>query len=172
MSAAPSSSGNGNSELTPTIVAAWAFQVLFAGALAWDLLSDPVYLPAAGPLSLQLLVLLIAAPPSLLSGIWLIGLYRERIANQPVDPLLLTVDVTACVSIAVSLGAGLWIWLGGPLTYIGVLGRLPLQQLIAIVAAVPAVSGIVWLILRSYWDPQRLGLRKADHAAAKRSAQL
>ena len=158
---------------TSTIVAAWAFQGLFLAALAWDLGSDPLYLRSAGPLSLQFLVELVTALPAGLSALWLIGTLRRRRPRQPIDPWVRLVDCIAVVSITVFLGTGLWILFGGPLGPVAVLGGMPMQLFIAYLAVAPALSGVVWLILRIVGgEGQRRGLRNADQAAAKRSAQL
>jgi len=163
----------GDGPLTPTIVAAWTFQGLFLAALAWDLASEPLYLRSAGPLSLQFLADLVTALPAGLSAIWLIGTLRGRRRRSPIDPWIRLVDCIAAVSIALFLGIGLWILFGGPLSPIGVLGGMPLQLFIAYLAVAPAMSGVVWLILRIVGgEGQRRGLRNADQAAAKRSAQL
>jgi len=84
-----------------------------------------------------------------------------------------TVDVVAVGSIAIFLGAGAWFRFGGPFEPIEVLGGMPLLQFVGTVAVAPALSGMVWLILRTAGgEGQRLGLRKADQAAAKRSAHV
>lgn len=160
--------------LAPTMVAAWAFQALFLAALTWDFTSEPLYLRSAGPLSLQFLLDLVAALPASLSAIWLVGAWRRRRrARPPIDPLVRTVDVVAVVSIAVFLAAGAWFLLGGPFDPVDQLGGMPLLQFVGTVAVAPALSGVVWLILRTAGgEGQRLGLRKADHAAAKRSAHV
>jgi len=160
--------------LAPTMIAAWTFQVLFLAALVWDLASEPLYLASAG-LSLQFLTELVAALPFGLSAIWLAGAWRGRGRGlrPPVDPLVFAIDLVACVSIAIFLGAGAWIWIGGRFDRIDALGGMPLLLFIAYVAVAPALSGLVWLILRTAGgDAQRLGLRNADQAAAKRSAHL
>ena len=160
--------------LAPTMIAAWAFQALFLAALVWDFTSEPLYFRSAGPLSLQFLIELVTALPASLSAVWMIGVWRRhRASRPPVDPLVRTVDMVAVVSIAVFLVAGAWFRLGGPFEPIDQLGSMPLLQFIGYIAVAPALSGLVWLILRvASGDGQRLGLRKADHAAAKRSAQV
>lgn len=160
--------------LAPTMIAAWAFQALFLAALLWDLASEPLYLRSVGPLSLQFLVELVARLPSGLSALWLVGVWRRRRKSRPpADPLVRGVDIVAAVSIAIFLGAGAWIWLGGPFDPIDRLGRMPLLQFVGTVAVAPALSGVVWLILRTAGGVgQRVGLRNADQAAAKRSAHV
>jgi hypothetical protein len=77
------------------------------------------------------------------------------------------------VSIMLFLATGVWILFGGPLSPVGVLGGMPIQLFIAYLAVAPAMSGVVWLILRIVGgEGQRRGLRNADQAAAKRSAQV
>jgi hypothetical protein len=166
--------GTGDGPITPTIVAAWTFQGLFLAALAWDLASEPLYLRSAGPLSLQFLVELVTALPAGLSAVWLIGNLRvRRGARSPIDPWVRLVDCISVVSITLFLGTGVWILFGGPLSPVGVLGGMPVQLFIAYLAVAPAMSGVVWLILRIIGgEGQRRGLRNADQAAAKRSAQL
>jgi hypothetical protein len=139
-----------------------------------DLTSEPLYLQSSGPLSLQFLVELVVGLPAGLSALWLIGDWRRRRKSRPrADPLVRAVDIGATVSIAVFLGAGAWFWLGGPFDPIGGLGGMPLLQFVGTVAVAPALSGLVWLILRTAGgEGQRLGLRNADQAAAKRSAQV
>lgn len=156
------------------MIAAWAFQALFLAALVWDLTSEPLYLQSSGPLSLQFLVALVVGLPCSLSALWLVGVWRRRRKSRPAaDPLVRAVDLVAAVSIAVFLGAGAWFWFGGPFVPIEGLGGMPLLQFIGTVAVAPALSGMVWLILRTAGgDGQRLGLRNADQAAAKRSAHV
>lgn len=160
--------------LVSTIIAAWAFQALFVAALIWDLASEPLYLQSSGPLSLQFLVALVVGLPAGLSALWLIGDWLRRRKSRPVaDPLVRAVDIGAIVSITVFLGAGAWFRLGGPFDPIDGLGGMPLLQFVGTVAVAPALSGMVWLILRTAGsDGQRLGLRNADQAAAKRSAHV
>jgi hypothetical protein len=160
--------------LAPTMIAAWAFQALFATALVWDFTSEPLYFRSAGPLSLQFLLELVTGLPASLSALWMIGVWHRHHASRPsVDPLVRTIDVVAVVSIAVFLGAGAWFRLGGPFEPVDELGSMPLLQFIGYVAVAPALSGLVWLILRvAGGEGQRLGLRNADHAAAKRSAHV
>jgi hypothetical protein len=158
--------------LAPTMNVAGTFQFLFLAALVWNLASEPLYLTSAG-LSLQFLTELVAALPFGLSEIWLAGAWRGRGLRPPIDPLVFAVDLVACVSIAIVLGAGAWIWIGGRFDRIDALGGMPLLLFIAYVAVAPALSGLVWLILRTAGgDAQRLGLRNAAQAAAKRSAHL
>jgi hypothetical protein len=156
------------------MIAAWAFQGLFLAGLLWDLTSEPLYLQSAGPLSLQFLVELVAALPSSLSALWLLGIWHQRRKSRPpVDPLVRAVDLVAGASIAIFLGAGAWIWLGGPFDPVGKLGGMPLLQFVGTVAVAPALSGVVWLISRTAGgEGQRLGLRNADQRAAKRSAHV
>lgn len=170
---APSDAKANDEPLAPTIIAAWTFQVLFLAALAWDFTSEPLYLMPAGPLSVQFLIELVMALPCSLSAIWLVGVWRRRKARPPVDRLVRAVDVGAGLSLAIFLGTGLWIWFGGPLRPVALFGGMPLQLFIAYVVVAPALSGLVWVILRATGgEGQRLGLRKADHAAEKRSAQV
>jgi hypothetical protein len=160
--------------LAPTLIAAWAFQALFAAALVWDVASDPLYLRSAGPVSIQFLLELVTGLPASMSAIWLVGVWRRRLRRRPpANPLIFAVDIVAGVSIAIFLGAGAWYRLGGPFEPVDELGNMPVLQFIGYVAVAPALSGVVWLILRAVGgEGQRLGLRKADHAAAKRSAHV
>jgi hypothetical protein len=159
--------------LAPTLIAAWAFQALFAAAVAWDLASDPLYLRSAGPLSLQFLLELVIALPASMSAIWLFGVWRRRKRRAPPNRLAFAIDIGAVMSIMVFLGAGAWFRLGGPFEPVDELGNMPLLQFIGYVAVAPALSGVVWLILRAVGgEGQRLGLRKADQAAEKRSAHV
>ena len=136
--------------------------------------SEPLYFRSPGPLSLQFLLELVTALPASMSAFWLIGVWRRRRASRPpIDPLVRTVDIVAVVSIAVFLGTGAWFRLGGPFAPVDGLGGMPLLQFVGYVAVAPALSGMVWLILRTAGDEgQRLGLRNADQAAAKRSAHV
>ena len=159
--------------LAPTLIAAWTFQALFAAALIWDFASEPLYLRSAGPLSLQFLLELVTALPASMSALWLFGVWRRRKRRAVVHPLVFAVDVFAALSIVVFLGAGAWYRLGGPFEPVDELGNMPVLQFIGYVAVAPALSGVVWLILRTVGgEGQRLGLRKADQAAAKRSAHV
>ncbi|HYD05391.1 MAG TPA: hypothetical protein VEC60_06680 [Reyranella sp.] len=159
----PPDSAPSDERLAPAIIAACTLQGLFLAALAWDLASEPIYLPSAGPLSLQFLIELVTALPCGLSALWLIGVWRTR--RPPVHPLVLAGDIVAGFAIAAYLGTGLWVWIGAPL------GRL--QMFVAYLAAVPALCGLVWLGLRmAGGEGQRLGLRNAAQAAAKRSPQV
>jgi hypothetical protein len=169
--------------LAATIVAAWTFQGLFLGAVAWLVWSDPLYWTFADDLSLQAQVVLIALLPALLSGAWLIGLYgaRPRIGRLS---LFVVIDVLAGTSLALYFGAGLSLWAGSAPLPVEALGGLPLQLFVIYAAAAPTLFGVAWLILR-YARPltdaverlqrplaHRRGLRNADHAARKRSPQL
>jgi hypothetical protein len=159
--------------LAPTLIAALAFQAMFAAAVAWDFASDPLYLRAAGLMSLQFLLELVTALPAGMSAIWLIGAWRRRRIRPRASPLIVAVDTVAVLSIGVFLGAGAWFRLGGRFEPVDGLGGMPLPQFIGTVAVAPALSGVVWLILRAVGgEGQRLGLRKAAQAAAKRSAQV
>lgn len=160
--------------LAPTIIAAWAFQALFVAALIWDLTSEPLYFRSAGALSLQFLLELVTGLPATLSALWMIGVWRRRrVSRPPIDPLVRTVDIVAVVSIAIFLAAGAWFRLGGPFEPVDELGSMPLLQFVGFVAVAPALSSVVWLILRvAGGEGQRLGLRNADQAAAKRSAHV
>jgi hypothetical protein len=57
--------------LTATVVAAWIFQGLLLGSIAWFVWSEPMYWVFADGMSVQAQVVLIAALPALLSGYWL-----------------------------------------------------------------------------------------------------
>jgi len=170
--AAQHDTGAADGPVTPTLVAAWTFQGLFLAALAWDLASEPLYVRTAGPLSLQFLVDLVTALPAGLSAVWLIGTWRGRRQRSNVDPWVSLVDCGAVISIAAFLATGVWILFGGPLSPVALLGGMPLQLFVAYLAVAPAMSGVVWLILRIVGgEGQRRGLRNADQAAAKRSPQ-
>jgi hypothetical protein len=133
--------------LAATIVAAWMFQGLFLGAVAWLMWSDPLYWKFADDLSLQAQVVLISVLPALLSGAWLIGLYGAR---PPIGRLSLfvVIDVLAWLSIALYFGACLSLWAGSPPIHVAALGGLPLQLFVIYAAAAPTLFGVAWLILR------------------------
>jgi hypothetical protein len=57
--------------LTAAIAAAWIFQGLLLGGIAWLVLGEPMYWAFADGMSVQSQLVLIAALPALLSGYWL-----------------------------------------------------------------------------------------------------
>lgn len=133
--------------LAATIVAAWIFQGLFLGSIAWLVWSEPMYWVFADDMSLQSQVVLIVALPALLSGYWLAEHYVPRLWNRRL-PLFALVDILAWTSIALYFGACLSLWVGSPPIHLGFLGELPLQLFVVYVAAAPTVFGIAWVIPR------------------------
>jgi hypothetical protein len=86
--------------LAATIVAAWLFQGLFLGSIAWLARSEPMYWVFADDLSLQWQVVLIVGLPALLSGYWLVEHYARRLWGKRRLPLFVLVDILAWASIA------------------------------------------------------------------------
>ena len=134
--------------LAATIVAAWMFQSLFLGAIAWLVWSEPMYWVFADDISLQAQVLLVSALPALLSGYWLAELYVPHLWTKRRLSLFLLVDVIAWIAIALYFGACLSLWAGSPPIHVGFLGELPLQLFVIYAAAAPTLFGVAWLILR------------------------
>jgi hypothetical protein len=137
-----------NQPLAATIVAAWIFQGLFLGSIAWLVRSEPMYWLFAADMSVQSQVVLIVALPALLSGYWLVEHYARRLwSKRRLSPFVL-VDILAWTSIVLYVGACLSLWAGSPPIRVGFLGELPLQLFVIYVAAAPTVFGVAWVILR------------------------
>jgi hypothetical protein len=134
--------------LAATIAAAWIIQGLFFGAIAWLVLSEPLYWVFADDMSLQFQVVLIAALPALLSGYWLADLYVLRLWTGRRPSLFFLIDIAAWMAIALYLGACLSVWAGSPPIHVDSLGELPLQLFVIYAAAAPTVFSVAWLILR------------------------
>ena len=135
--------------LAATIVAAWIFQGLFLGSIAWLVWGEPMYWVSADDMSLQWQVVLIVALPALLSGYWLVSHYARRLWGKRRLPLFILVDILAWAAIALYFAAGLSLWVGSPPIHLDFLGELPLQLFVVYVAAAPTVLGVAWVILRS-----------------------
>jgi hypothetical protein len=137
-----------------TRVLAPLFVGLFVASLIWIVVSEPIPVRALGALPLQYLVSLITVIPS---AFGLRRLFRNRPSPEGLDrmnarrprPIMVAVDVFAWASIALFLGFGLWIVGGGAMHFTQALGRLPVEALIVIVCTVPAVFGVIWLVLRN-----------------------
>jgi len=134
--------------LAATIAAAWMFQSLFLGSMAWLVWSEPMYWVLVDDMSLQSLVVLIAALPALLSGYWLAELYVQRLWTRRRPSLFFLIDIVAWIAIALYFGACLSLWAGGSLIQVAFLGELPLQLFVIYAAAAPTLLGVAWLILR------------------------
>ena len=134
--------------LAATIGAAWIFQGLFLGSIAWLVWSEALYWVFADDISLQWQVVLIVALPALLSGYWLVGHYARRLWGRRRLPRFVLVDILAWASIALYFGACLSLWAGSRPIHLDFLGELPLQLFVIYVAAAPTVFGVAWVILR------------------------
>jgi hypothetical protein len=134
--------------LAATIVAAWIFQGLFLGSIAWLVWSEPMYWVFADDMSLQSQVVLIAALPALLSGYWLAELYVPRLWTRRRPSLFFLIDIVAWVAITLYFGACLSLWAGNPPIHVAFLGELPVQLFVIYAAAAPTLFGVAWLILR------------------------
>jgi hypothetical protein len=130
-----------------TIAAAWIFQGLFLGSIAWLVWGQPMYWAFADDMSLQAQVALIAALPALLSGYWLAELYAPRLWRKRL-PLFVVIDILAWLAIVLYFGACLSLWAGSPPIRVGFLGELPLQLFVIYTAAAPTLFGVAWLVLR------------------------
>jgi len=134
--------------LAATIVAAWVFQSLFLGAIAWLVWSEPMYWVFADDMSLQSQVVLIVTLPALLSGYWLAELYIPRLWTGRRPSLFFLIDIAAWMAIALYFGACLSVWAGSTPVHLESLGELPLQLFVIYAAAAPTVFSVAWLILR------------------------
>lgn len=137
-----------NQPLAATIVAAWVFQLLFLGSIAWGAWSEPLYWVFADDMSLQWQVVLIATLPALLSGYWLVEHCAPRPWGKRRLSLFAVIDILAWSAVALYFGACLSLWVGSRPIRVGFLGELPLQLFVVYVAAAPTVFGVAWLILR------------------------